>query len=159
MNCKEAKENMIDLLAEGQIDSGVKGHVNGCSSCAQELESMRKTMSLLDTWKAPEPSPYFLTRMRAHMREEREKQPATSRITGWLRRPAMAVSLATALAAGGAFYTVINHTGKPGPDTQAVIAGTAVSDVEALEKNHDVLVNTDLLDEISGGPSDDVVEN
>jgi hypothetical protein len=36
---------------------------------------------LLDTWEAPEPSPYFLTRLDARMREEREAAPA-----GWLAR-------------------------------------------------------------------------
>jgi hypothetical protein len=36
-------------------------------------------MALLDTWEAPEPSPYFLTRLDARMREEREAAPA-----GWL---------------------------------------------------------------------------
>ena len=32
---------------------------------------MRATMALLDTWKAPEPSPYFMTRLGARLREER----------------------------------------------------------------------------------------
>jgi hypothetical protein len=31
--------------------------------------------------------------------------------------------------------------------------------VEALDRNHDVLENTDLIDELSGMPSDDVVDN
>jgi hypothetical protein len=60
----------------------------------------------------------------------------------------MAVSLATVLVAGGAVYTVLRPVEQP--DTGAV------ADVEALDKNHDVLVKTDLIDEMSGGPSDDV---
>ena len=45
---------------------------------------MRKTMALLDEWESPEPSPYFLTRLRAHVKEEREKAPVS--MFGWLRQ-------------------------------------------------------------------------
>lgn len=153
MNCNEVRENLVELLAEGYGNPGVAAHVRQCATCGQELESLRKTMALLDEWEAPEPSPYFLTRLRAHVKEEREKAPASSGIFAWMRRPAMAVSLATLLAAGGLLYIGI---GKPPIDGPAV--GTALADVEALDKNHEVLVNTDLIDEMTGGPSDDVSE-
>ncbi|HEY6306163.1 MAG TPA: hypothetical protein VI488_06850 [Candidatus Angelobacter sp.] len=148
MNCHEVRENLIELLDEGQADPSLSAHVRQCQACTEELDSLRKTMSLLDEWEAPEPSPYFLTRMRAHVKEEREKAPARSSILSWMRRPAMAVSLATVLVAGGAVYTVLRP-----PAEQP---SQAVADVEALDRNHDVLVNTDLIDEMSGGPSDDV---
>jgi hypothetical protein len=115
------------------------------------LASLRETMALMDEWEVPEPSPYFLTRLRAHVKEEREKAPERASIFGWMRRPAMAMSLATVLIAGGLVYRFgINPP--PPPDTNATY------DVEALDRNHDVLVNTDLIDELSGGPSDDVTE-
>jgi hypothetical protein len=152
MNCNEVRENLIELLAEGYGDPALAAHVRQCGTCRQELESLRKTMALLDEWEAPEPSPYFLTRLRAHVKEEREKAPAGSGVLDWMRRPAMAVSLATVLAAGGLVYRFVTLTPPP-PDT-----GTAVADVEALDRNHDVLVNTDLIDEMNGGPSDDVSE-
>jgi hypothetical protein len=152
MNCNEVRENLIVMLSEDLADPSVAAHVRECGSCAQELESLRKTMNLLDEWEAPEPSPYFLTRMRAHVKEEREKAPARASIFGWMRRPAMAVSLATVLVAGGAIFTVLRQPTELFPSEP----GTAVADVEALDRNHDVLVNTDLIDEMSGGPSDDV---
>jgi hypothetical protein len=148
MNCNEVRENLIEMLGENLADPSLTAHIRECGSCARELESLRKTMNLLDEWEAPEPSPYFLTRLRAHVKEEREKAPARSSIFSWMRRPAMAVSLATVLVAGGAVYTVLRPEGPP--------EATAVADVEALDRNHDVLVNTDLIDEMSGGPSDDV---
>jgi hypothetical protein len=154
MNCNEVRENLIELLAEGYGDPAVAAHVRQCGTCTQELESLRKTMALLDEWEAPEPSPYFLTRLRAHVKEEREKAPAHSSIFTWMRRPAMAVSLAAVLAAGGLLYIGI---GKPQIDERPAV-GTAVADVEALERNHELLVNTDLIDEMNGGPSDDVSE-
>jgi anti-sigma factor RsiW len=159
MNCKDVRENLIELLAETspvaghRADPAVTEHVRQCPACAQELESLRKTMSLLDEWKAPEPSPYFLTRLGAHVREEQSKAPERSSVFGWIRRPAMAVSLATVLLAGGLVYIGVK------PRVEELPApGTAVADMQALDKNHDVLVNTDLIDELSGGPSDDVTE-
>jgi hypothetical protein len=162
MNCKDVRENLIELLAETsplaghRAEAAVAEHVGQCPACARELESLRETMALLDEWKAPEPSPYFLTRLGAHVREEQGKAPARSGVFGWMRRPAMALSLATVLVAGGLVYVGIRRPIIDGGEKPGV--GTAVADMESLDRNHDVLVNTDLIDELSGGPSDDVVE-
>jgi hypothetical protein len=151
MNCNEVRENLVELLGEGQANSSLAAHVRQCGTCTAELESLRKTFAMMDEWEAPEPSPYFLTRLRAHVKEEREKAPARSSIFGWMRRPAMAVSLAAVLVAGGLVYRFAITAPSPEP-------GPAVYDVEALDRNHDVLVKTDLIDEMSGGPSDDVTD-
>ena len=152
MNCNEVRENLIVLLAEGRTDLAVSAHVRECSACAGEMESFRKTMALMDEWEAPEPSPYFLGRLRAHVKEEREKAPARSGIFAWMRRPVMAVSFAAVLVAGGLVYRYAFFA--TGPEQP----GPAVADVEALDRNHEVLLNTDLIDEMTGGPSDDVLE-
>jgi hypothetical protein len=47
-----------------------------CAGCREELAELRATMALLDTWEAPEPSPYFLSKLDARMREERATAPA-----------------------------------------------------------------------------------
>lgn len=148
MNCNDVRENLIELLTEGPADPQVTAHVSQCSACTEELVSMRKTMALLDEWESPEPSPYFLTRLRAHVKEEREKAPAASWVA-WLRRPVLAVSLATALAAGGLLYRLTVAT--PPPEG-------AVADIESLDKNHDLIIDTDLVNELTGDPSDDVAE-
>lgn len=160
MNCNEVRENLIELLAEDPAQGALAGsavavHVRECTDCTRELESLRKTMALLDEWEAPEPSPYFLTRLRANVREEREKAPTHSGIFNWFRKPAMALSAATLLAAGGAIYTVIRQAEPPNPE---VVAQQAVPDVESLERNHDVLVNTDLIDVLAGVTPDDEEE-
>ncbi|SRR6266700_3993778 len=149
MNCNDIRENLIELLEPlaGQADPSLTAHVGQCAACTQELESLRQTMAQMDEWEAPEPSPYFLTRLRAHVKEEREKAPAKANWLAWLRRPVLAASLAVVLAAGGVFYTL--RVVAPPPESP-------LSDVEALDKNHDLLVSTDLVDELSGGPSDDV---
>jgi anti-sigma factor RsiW len=149
MTCNDVRENLIELLTGGQADPQVTAHLSQCNTCAQELASMRKTMALLDEWEAPEPSPYFLTRLRAHVRDEREKAPAGNWVA-WLRRPVLAVSLATVLAAGGLLYRLAVVT--PPTDT-----GDPVADIESLDKNHDLIIDTDLVNELTGAPSDDVV--
>src|ERR1700681_1350091 len=106
MNCNDVRENLIELLTDGPADPQVKAHVSQCNACTEELGSMRKTMALLDEWESPEPSPYFLTRLQAHVKEEREKAPAS--MFGWLRRPMLAAALATVLAAGGVVYQLVN---------------------------------------------------
>src|SRR6202042_61797 len=83
-------------------DPQLTAHVSQCNACTEELASMRQTMALLDEWEASEPSPYFLTRLRAHVKEEQQKAPVA--MFGWLRRPILAASLATVLAAGGVVY-------------------------------------------------------
>jgi anti-sigma factor RsiW len=154
MNCNDVRENLIELLTEGPADPQMKAHVSQCSACTEELGSMRKTMALLDEWESPEPSPYFLTRLRAHVKEEREKAPAA--MFGWLRRPMLAAALATVLAAGGVVYQLVNVGNNANNGTPQV--GTAVADIESLDKNHDLIIDTDLVNELTGGPSDDVAE-
>ncbi len=151
MNCNDVRENLIDVLAEGQTAPEVLAHLRQCNACTQELEDLRSTMALMDEWESPEPSPYFLTRLQAHVREERQKEPVRSSIFAWLRKPVMAASLAAALIVGGVTYRFVIDVPPPADNA-------AVTDVESLDKNADLIVNSDLIDEMTGGPSDDVAE-
>jgi hypothetical protein len=149
MNCNDVRENLIELLAEGQADPAVAAHVKECRNCAGELESLRKTMALLDEWEAPEPTPYFLTRLQAHVREEQGKQPEGW--LGWLRQPWLAAALATVLVVGSGVYLYI----QPPEKVENAQVG-AVKDLESLDKNHDLYVNSVLLDELSGAAPEDL---
>ena len=60
-------------------------------------------MELLDEWQAPEPSPYFDTRLQARLREEMAK-PATVGWLQWVRKPALALSLGIAMIVGITFF-------------------------------------------------------
>jgi anti-sigma factor RsiW len=155
MNCNDVRENLIELITDGPADPQVKAHLSQCSACTEELASLRKTSALLDEWEAPEPSPYFLTRLRAHVKEERGKAPAT--LFGWLRRPVLAASLATLLTAGVVVARLVTLS-PPDNNTGTPQVGTAVADIESLDKNHDLLIDTDLVNELTGDPSDDVAE-
>jgi len=149
MNCNDVRENLIELLTEGQADPAVATHVKECGNCARELESLRKTMALLDEWEAPEPSPYFLTRLQAHVRGEQGKQPEGW--LAWVRKPWLATALATVLVVGSGVYLYI---GPPPPPPEV----GAVTDLESLDKNHDLYTNSVLLDELSGAAPEDVTE-
>jgi hypothetical protein len=155
MNCQDVRENLIELLApsEGQADPALAAHLKGCAACAGELESLRKTSALLDEWEAPEPSPYFLTRLNAHVREEQHKQPEGWLL--WLRKPWLSAAFAALLVVGSGVYLAVRPPDIQGPPT----IGNAVNDLESLDKDYDLYVNSDLLDELSGGPSQDVVDD
>ena len=123
-------------------------HLESCGACAQELKAMRATMALLDEWQAPEPSPYFETRLQARLREEMAKNQAGWQ--HWFRRPVLAAALTVALGVGvGVFFTrnigISKHT------QQASVTappGTAVSDLQTLDNNHDMYADFDLLDDL-----------
>src|SRR5260221_3882645 len=70
----------------------VEIHIASCNDCAAHLRDLQKTMALLDEWRAPEPSPYFDTRLRARLRGEMARPAAGW--GRWMRRPAWAMFLA-----------------------------------------------------------------
>jgi len=156
MNCNQVRELLPDLAAG--MDKGtqdVQVHIASCSTCAAKLQGFRQTMALLDQWEAPEPSPYFDTRLGARLREELAR-PAMGWL-GWVRRPVLAWSFAAVMLAGGlaianreilfpaeteTLSIVIPTPGVP------VLPGTAVGDLQALEKNDELYADFDVLDEL-----------
>jgi len=148
MKCEEVRDRMPDVAAGmEEMPRDLRTHVEGCSACATKLEEMRKTMALLDEWTAPEPSQYFDVRLQARLREEMAKQPAGW--LSWLHRPALAAVLTLALA-GGAGLLYRNGSTR-GPDVEVSDAfepGTAVSDLQALDKNHEIYTDFELLDDL-----------
>lgn len=106
-------------------------------------------MALLDEWQAPEPSPYFSTRIMARVREEQAKPSGWFH---WVRRPALAVSL-TVLMVMSATLIRTDYSGRgvhPGPDVANISElGTAVGDLQSLDKNGDLYSNSDLLDDLA----------
>ena len=146
MKCTEINELLPDLAAGlASATPEVNDHLRSCAACTGTLADFRKTMALLDEWQAPEPSPYFDTRLRARLREEAAKQPAGWWV--WARRPALAVSLAVVMVAGVSIYRIEQKPVKlpnPPPIIDASIQpGTAVGDLQALDKNHDVFTDSD----------------
>jgi predicted anti-sigma-YlaC factor YlaD len=146
MKCNNEIHELLPDLAAGlaSVTPEVNEHLRSCAACAETLAEFRKTMALLDEWQAPEPSPYFDTRLRARLREESARQPAGW--WAWARRPAMALSLAVVMVAGVGLYRMERKSASP-PNTAGQFAdvqpGTAVGDLQTLDKNHDVFTDSD----------------
>jgi len=146
MNCHEVREEML-LMAPGESSPQAAAHVRGCEACASELASLRSTMALLDEWIAPEPSPYFDAKLRARLKSDPEPargwQRWLSPISGW--KPAMAVALGAVMVVGLNVYKQSEDIVPPPPTV--IQPGSAVSDLQKLDKNQELYASFDLLDD------------
>src|SRR5262249_61512793 len=95
----EIRELMPDLAAGmNEASREVDAHLESCTECAGKLKEFRATMALLDEWQAPEPSPYFDTRLQARLGEEQAHKAAGW--GAWLRRPGVAGAMAGPMGGG-----------------------------------------------------------
>jgi hypothetical protein len=149
-NCTGMESKLADLLLDPErVPAKVKAHVDACESCREELAELRATMALLDTWESPEPSPYFLSKLDARMREERATAPASwpeswiARVRARLTygpsmhvRPLAAMALAVVLLVGGGTYLGVTDIDQPStPPGQAAV----VHDLQTLDSNAQLL--------------------
>jgi hypothetical protein len=155
-NCTGMEAKLAELLLDpAQAPAKVNAHVAECEDCRRELEGLKATMELLDAWEVPEPSPFFMTRMQARLRQEQEAAPA-----GWLARkfagfraelsygsrlharPLAAMALTVMLLLGGGAYldlAVWNQPAQPGPNA------AAVHDLQTIDSNAQVLDQLEAL--------------
>lgn len=157
MNCNDVREQLIEIADSGNLSAHAEAasHVAGCAECSRLHDALRGTMALMDEWKAPEPSPYFSTRLRARVDEIKREEAQPAGIFGWFKgvkmwQPVAVGALAIAVAVGVNFYkpaTVVDH-----PPVQAQ-KGTAAYDLQALEQQNSTLEELDLLDDLSETPS------
>ena len=155
MTCNELNSKLADLLIEpekmsvlGNLEA--ESHLEACADCRQQLFELRGTMALLDSWEAPEPNPYFLTRLNARLNEERQAAPASwleklrarfvygSRLT---LQPVAAMAMTLALLIGGGAYLELNNLDQPQPVSQAAV----VHDLQTLDNNAQLLDQLETL--------------
>ena len=155
MNCNEIRERMPDIATElTEVTAEESKHLASCDACAGKLQEFRRTMALLDEWQAPQPSPYFDVRLQARLREEMAR-PQTNWLQ-WLRRPVLAAALTLLMGVGvGLFFARGSGIYRPtrdnriaGIELQQFQPGTAVSDLQALETNHDLYADFEILDDL-----------
>jgi hypothetical protein len=161
-NCTGMDSKLADMLFDPKaVPAKVQTHVAKCENCQAELAELKATMELLGEWEAPEPNPYFVTRLDARMREEREAPPA-----GWLARrmaklragfaygpvshvrPLAAMALTVLLFLGGGTYLGVtdwNHTNQP--PAQAAV----VHDLQLLDSNAQILDQLESISDNNGG--------
>jgi hypothetical protein len=157
IDCNTVHSRLADLMLDPEtVSAEVRSHVAGCRDCANELAGLRSTMDMLDTWTAPEPSPYFLTRLETRMREEREKEPS-----GWLARirasfnlapnghlrPVAAMALTVLLLIGGGAYLGLSNWNHPKhQEAQTAV----VEDLQTMASNAQVLDRLESLSSDDG---------
>jgi anti-sigma factor RsiW len=159
MICRKVKANLPDLLlAPKSVPAEVRAHVESCAECGKELRELEATMALLDTWTAPEVSPYFDTRMAGLMREEQQAAPA-----GWLERirarmlfgnhmhmrPLAAAALALIVAVGGGTYAGFGGFSKPAQ--VQTTASPVIKDLQSLDENAQVFQQLNSMDQQDAG--------
>ena len=149
MKCIQIRE-LIPGLAAGLAAGNpeVNQHLSACADCSQVLEQTRQTMAVLDEWQVPEPSPYFDVRLRGRLQEELRREP--SGWMQWFRKPVLAISFAVLMAASITLVRINTmDQDHSGPVASADIGpGTAVGDLQSLDKNHDLYSDFDLLDDL-----------
>jgi len=150
--CNGMDSKLADLLLEPErAPAKVQAHLAECDRCRKELAELRATLALLDRWEVPEPSPYFMTRFDARLREARGAEPA-----GWIARlrarlaygPAMRVRPLAAMAlsvlllvGGGAYLGVTDLDQAFQPTKQAAV----VRDLQTLDSNAQLLDQMEAL--------------
>jgi hypothetical protein len=154
-NCAGMDSKLADLVLDpSSVPAKVQSHVAQCEDCGRQLAELKATMALLDTWEAPEPNPYFLTRFEARLREEREAAPA-----GWLARqlarlragvaygpgihvrPLAAMALTVVLLVGGGTYLDLTDWNHPIQQNEADV----VHDLQGLANNSQLLDQMEAL--------------
>jgi hypothetical protein len=154
MTCNKFQTLLPDMLLDSasapiasHVPIEVQEHLASCSSCQNDWRELQATMQLLDAWGAPEPSPYFATRMAARLRAER-----SSKASGWLEqirahflfdskvhlRPAMAAAAALLLIAGFGSYEGFVSLNRTQPTQHQTVSAT-VNDLELLDRNAQTL--------------------
>jgi hypothetical protein len=151
---------LASLLLDPETASAeVRQHVAKCDGCRHELDELRATMGLMDVWTAPEPSPYFMTRLNARLREEHDAAPL-----GWFARlkaslifgpqrhmkPVAAMALGVVLLVGGGAYLGLNNPVQPAHTQNEAV----VNDLQTLDNNAQVLDTLESLSNSSDNGGD-----
>ncbi len=155
--CKTCRTHFPELLLDETYTAAhpeLSAHLASCASCESEIQALRSTFALLDDWTAPEPSPYFDSKLRVLLREAQAAEPegfwerARSFLlfsTGRTLRPALTGALAFAmLIGGGGLGVMLRQPARP--------VSATVNDLKILDNNAQALQQMDqLLDDSPSG--------
>ena len=160
MVCKDLKDEIFEAALSGAAPGeSVKAHMSACAACEHEFRSLRSTMNVLDTWTAPEPSPYFDVRLQARLRELKEQPQGV--FARWMEKigvhhltwKPVAASVFALVMAVGVFVELPGVGGRKQPVVQAACP---VVDLQALDKNQQILSELQDLDDDSSNDNSQV---
>lgn len=165
IDCKTCRTALADLLLDESYAAAhpeVAEHMAACADCRREWEELKATFALLDDWTAPEPSPYFDTKLHARLREAQAAEPEgfwsrtrafLTYSTGHRLRPVLAAALVVVLLGGGGTFAGLYEHNSP----IAVQVSPTVNDLKVMDNNAQALQQMDQLldssDDSSAGPA------
>ena len=152
MKCEKLRQEFVEAVLGGPetVSAEMREHLQSCAACAEELAALQQTMTLLEEWQTPEPSPYFNTRLRARLRDD-VAAPARNWLA-WFRRPMVAAAAAVLIALGaglleiGHFRSDSNTLANNDNMIRVNASENAVGDLQYLDKNADLFSDFDALD-------------
>jgi hypothetical protein len=129
------------LLDAASASSATLEHLERCSGCASQFNSLKSTISLLDEWQAPDPSFFFDSRLYARLRSEQARRPPGifERMQAWILygaqyRARRWVTLAiTVLTIGGGSIAFLESSQKPAE------VSVAIQDLEWYDGNAQIV--------------------
>ncbi len=163
-DCKTCHAALPDLLLDPAYAAEhpeAAQHMSGCAACRTEFAELHATFELLDSWAAPQPSPYFDAKLHVRLREAAaaEPEPLWERMRAYFQfstkfqmRSALAGALGFALLVGGGAVAGI-HEHQAAMVSHA--ASPAVNDLKIMDNNAQALQQMDQLLDDSGPNSDD----
>jgi len=164
-DCKSCRSHLADLLLDDTYIAShpaLEQHLAACSSCRTELNELRSTFALLDEYAAPEPSPFFDTRLQARLREAVAAEPESlwERMrsfllfsTGRSFQPAVACALVLVLAVGGSGTFLQLRNMQQSPANTA--SSATVNDLKVLDNNAQEEQQMNQLLDTSGSADED----
>jgi hypothetical protein len=164
-NCKTCRSHLPDLLLDDAYTAShpeLTQHIASCATCRTELAELRSTFAMLDEFAAPEPSPYFDSKLHARLREAVASEPEGfwERMrsfllfsTGRSFQPAVTSALALVLLVGGSgtFLQLHNLHGA----AQDTASSATVNDLKVLDNNAQAEQQMDQLLDQSGSEDED----
>lgn len=144
--CKTCQSHLPDLLLDDAYAASHPEfiqHLASCTACSTELSELRSTFALLDEFAAPEPSPYFDSRLHARLRETVASEPESlwERMRSYLLfstgrsfQPLMASALALVLLVGGSGTFLQLHNINSAA-ANAPVSSATVNDLKVLDNN------------------------
>ncbi len=164
-DCKSCRSHLADLLLDDAYTAShpeLEQHLVTCPGCRTELNELRSTFALLDEYTAPEPSPFFDTRLHARLREAVAAEPENlwERMrsfllfsTGRSFQPAVACALALVLLIGGSGTFLQLHNLQHNSANTA--ASATINDLKVLDNNAQEEQQMNQLLDTSGSADED----
>lgn len=129
---------LLDLVTGEHATVEQYRHLEICARCARRLQALRSTFDLLDEWRAPrDVSPFFMPRLLAHLREL-----SVAPLISHRRFAAWALGSCAVL---GLLMTTV-QVGDNVVSREVPQKGTAVLDLQVLDRDYDLLLEADFLD-------------